>query len=174
VRDQVAIMWTVAGITALAGPSMAWRSYSAARGEAQTETQRLVVLQEKGATLARLRAASWRWSSLDPDEGSLAPRVTQALTAAGVPASSLASLTPQSQAMAGGLSKRSAAVSLVPITLPKLGAFLGAWRVAEPGWLVSSIEVSPDLEAAATPGADRPLRVSLTLESLAAAPGAAP
>jgi len=172
VKNSLAILWMLAGSAAVIAPAAAWRSYIMAHDRASFETTRLTSLRKKGDEIVKLRAASPRWSLPAQEAGSLAPKVTLALSAAGVAASALASLSPQSQTVAAPdgtrLLKRSAALTLTPIKLPELGAFLEAWRTASPGWVVALIDVSPDAAATTTPGADLPLRVNLTLESLAA------
>lgn len=168
----LAIAWTVAAAAALGGPTLAWRSYSGAHARAGVESRRLVALRDKGEEIASLRAASTHPRTRAAEEGSLTPRVAAALSSSGLPASCIASLTPQTQTVVGSaghrVTKRSAAVTLTPIKLPELGSFLQAWCNREPAWIVSSIELAPDTTAASSPGADLPLRVNLTIESLAA------
>jgi hypothetical protein len=73
---------------------------------------------------------------------------------------------------AGELKRQRATFTLVPITLPQLGAFLDAWRQREPYWTVASIDVGPEPirqnenGGAAAAGRDLPLRAVLTLEAI--------
>ena len=168
----LAIAWTLAGAAALGGPALAWRSYSGSHARASVESRRLVALRDKGEEIASLRAASTHPRTRASEEGSLTPRVAAALSSSGLPASCMASLTPQTQMVVGSngrrVTKRSAAVTLTPIKLQELGSFLQVWRTSEPAWIVSSIELVPDTTAASSPGADLPLRVNLSIESLTA------
>lgn len=61
-----------------------------------------------------------------------------------------------------------AVVTLSPVTLPQLGTFLAAWREREPGWTVSSLDLSPQTDKAEgkAGGRDLPLRVVIGLETL--------
>ncbi|MCK6458213.1 MAG: hypothetical protein L6Q92_17000, partial [Phycisphaerae bacterium] len=66
------------------------------------------------------------------------------------------------------------------VTLPDLGRFLEAWRKAEPGWVVTSIDLSAASgtsggsriktpENGSTSGRDRHLRALLAVEAVVAA-----
>lgn len=169
-KHAPAILWTITGVLTLAGPAWAWRWHHAASTRVYTEFGRLTSLREKAAEITCLRSASPKSPVRAHDEGSLAPRVASILASSGVPASVMASLSPQTQSVTAPdgtkLVKRSAAVTLTPMRLPELGAFLNAWRTAEPSWTISSIEVTPDPGAGVTPGADLPLRINLTIESI--------
>ncbi len=169
---SITILWTVAGLISLASLSVAWRLFHGARAERRLQTTRLESLRHKDGQIRRLKAATPRASVAENEPGSLAPRLTQALSAAGLPGTSLASLTPRSQTVTASdgrsVVKRSAALSISPIALPELGSFLAAWRTSEPRWVVASIELAPETGATAPPGANLPLRVNLVLEALAA------
>ncbi len=173
------IAWAVVVMAALAGPAVAWRALGAAQTSADAELRRLGSIRDKAGELRALRAAHSGPTAGAAGRGALAARVSRALASAGVPASALASFSPQSQpvshAPGGVLSRHSAAVVLAPITLPRLGSFLAAWRAAEPGWTISSIEVSPEsAPAGAAPGADLPLRASMIFESVSVEDPGAP
>jgi len=104
-----------------------------------------------------------------PPSTGLASQISKALAHCGIPASTLQSLSPESQSASGtGCIRKRATLNLTGLTLPQVGAFLAAWRGAD--YTVSSIELSP-LErtpqaSAASPGADLPLRAVITLEGL--------
>ena len=168
------VLWAITGAAAVGGPAVAWRARAVAHERAVAEERRAELLHAKAAELLRLRAGRPALPGATHEEGSFAPRVVSALAAAGVPASTLVSFTPRSQRIVASsgesLTRRSAAVALSPVSLPDLGKFLDAWRRAEPAWVVSSIDVSPDAAARAAPGADLPLRVNLTLEMVHAEP----
>lgn len=132
-------------------------------------SRRLELVDAKVAELKRLRVESPPPTLGPRDEGGLAPRLTQTLAAAGVPATSLSSLTPQNETIRTADGKqalrRRAAVTLAPIRLPEPGVFLDAWRKQNPQAVVSSIELSPEPSTTAPPGGDIPLRVVMTIES---------
>lgn len=173
-------LWALTAAASLAGPLVAWRAHAAAQRTATAITAGLASLQRQAEEATQLRAASPRTITGPRDDTALSPRLAQSLAAADLPPSTLASVTPHSETVTTPDSRkavrRKAAVTLTPITLPQLGAFLESWRTTEPGWLVSSIEVSPDAASTAAPGADLPLRATLSLESLFATdpPGATP
>ncbi len=168
------LLWVLCGAVALGGPIAAWRGYAGARRSADFELARLRSIRDKVSEIERLRRSAERLP-LAPEGGEgLATRIPHVLASAGVPAASLSSLAPQSESVtlpgAGKVTRQRAAVTLTPITLPQLGAFLAAWRRTEPGWNVATIEVAPDGTSTASPGADLSLRVSMTIESLSAEP----
>lgn len=117
----------------------------------------------------------------------LAPAVSATLAACGLPASVLSSLSPESESIEqvaprdGSASppqtvrliRKRATLVLTPITLPQLGRFLHDWRGRSPDWTVARLDVEPrgagEKGAGVTPGADLPLRVTLSIESLRAA-----
>lgn len=113
----------------------------------------------------------------------LSPTITAALASTGLPAQTLASLSPESatrERVEGGgtgsipaahVIRRRATLVLTPLTLPQLGRFLDIWRkqtlpdAGEP-WTVSRIDVEPRRDGQPTPGADLPLRATLVMESV--------
>lgn len=170
----IAILWLIVAATAVTATLVAWRACARAERGAAAQSQRLAALRTKWGEVERVRAALPAAAQAVADSGgeaALAARVTGSLASAGLPASALSSLSPQSERVrgpsggVGGLVRRKAAMTLTPVRLPELGAFLDAWRKSEPGWIVSSIEVAPDQAAAVAPGADLPLRATLVVES---------
>ncbi len=97
----------------------------------------------------------------------LQPRIASVLAACALPASALQSLAPepesaQRSADGGSLRRRRATLVLQGLTLRGLGSFLQGWRSVEPGWVISSIDLTQT--GTAEPGADLPLRAALVLE----------
>lgn len=120
--------------------------------------------------ITALRAAVPESPADDQARGGLTPRVTSALERAGLPASALASLSPEAKTQLAGqpglrVSRRRATLTLTGVTLPQVGKFLDAWRSAEPAWTAASIDISPAGGKAPEAGGDLPLRVVITIEA---------
>lgn len=167
----IASMWFIVVAVALTGPIASWRMFASARTTAQSQVRRLGSIEAKSAEIKQLRSQSPVTPSVERDAAGLAPRLTQSLAAAGIPPNSLASLTPQNETIRTPDGKqavrRRAAVTLAPVRLPDLGAFIDAWRRQNPEAIISSIDLSPENGASAPPGGDLPLRVVMTIESVA-------
>jgi hypothetical protein len=154
-----------AGTTAVA---VAGRAAAHAEVNARREIQRLDLLVDQTRTLIQFRPSTPRRTDVPAPDGGLAPSLTAALASCGLPPSTLGSLAPESQSANIGPLKvqhQRATMALSPITLPQLGAFLEAWGRREPAWAPSSIEIVPE-NRPAMPGADLPLRVIISLESI--------
>lgn len=167
----IASMWILVVAVSLAGPIVSWRMFASARVTAQNQVHRLESTEAKTAEIKQLRSQSTVTPSAGKDAAGLTPRLTQSLAVAGIPSSSLASLTPQNETIRTPDGKqairRRAAVTLAPVRLPDLGTFIDAWRRQNPEAIISSIDLSPESGASASPGGDLPLRVVMTIESLA-------
>ncbi len=153
----------------------------AAGSEASLQRERVraeVIVADVGR-LEQLRAklAASPNSSTDVQDvpaASLATRVSGVLSAAGLSQSNLAGLSPESAAQrsdAGTALRRRATLTLQSLTLRDLGRFIGEWRVREPAWTVTSIDLAPVSNATPphdkpAPGADLPIRVVLVVETL--------
>jgi hypothetical protein len=182
-RLGLVLLWTATIVT---GGSLLLAVAPRAR---QSEAQAAVRIAEyrglarSAEELARLRGADQPGSQADTQdaEPKLATAVTGALGAAGLPASALASLSPESESGellrqgARGASTTGARTMLVrwratlvltPLTLPQLGRFLTTWRERSPQWTPSRIDIEPRREKDVQPGADLPLRVTVGLESV--------
>lgn len=167
----IASMWFLVVAVSLAGPIVSWRLFASARTTAQNQVHRLESIDAKTAEIKQLRSQSPVTPSAAQDAAGLTPRLMQSLAAAGIPSSSLASLTPQNETIRTPDGKqavrRRAAVTLAPVRLPDLGTFIDGWRRQNPEAIISSIELSPDSGASVSPGGDLPLRVVMTIESVA-------
>jgi hypothetical protein len=117
----------------------------------------------------------------------MSSRVTAALGAAGLPASCMSSVQPDTETTVAQVENMQARRSRVTLTLdglslPQLGSFLDAWRRREPAWTVAGIDISPQppppptakrdttssstASSAWTRGGDAPLHVVLSIEYL--------
>jgi hypothetical protein len=157
--------WVVAALAVL--PSLAWLVEAARDAyDARTDARRAISVLERvtgqSGAIDAIRRSSPPQARLS---SGLAPRVTAVLGRCGIPPSAVLSLSPESAAGAGAVTQR-AALTLRSVTLPQVGAFLGAWRSEEPAWIIASIEVSPISEEASVPGGDLPLRALIGLEAL--------
>lgn len=170
----VRIAWVIVAAAGAVAIGLSWRSYAGARDRAERDMGRTTLLATQVEQLVIARAATERWSGRRRPASGLAARLGETLTACGVPggAGVLANVSPQPESPlsgapgAKGLMRQRASLTLAPITLPQLGAFLEAWRTGEPGWTVAGIEVSPEGARDAAPGTDLPLRAVLTLDAV--------
>ncbi|MCG3123897.1 MAG: hypothetical protein GIKADHBN_02335 [Phycisphaerales bacterium] len=139
--------------------------------------------------LASLKARYPAFAASDAPTEDLTRRVSRVISAAGLASSVLSNVSPDSDqpassaTSAGGTPlylRRSARLTLEGVTMPQLGRFLEAWRTAEPGWVVTSIDLAATSgssggsriktpEGGAAPGRDRPLRALLAVEAIVAA-----
>lgn len=164
---------------------------AAARARADLAT--LALVTEDALALTHLRPQSGRDLAREhPDSPKLAPAVSAGLAAAGLPASTLASLSPESaslesagdSAAAARIVRKRATLVLTPITLPQLGRFLQTWhdRASESSeagfddWTFARLDLEPRTDtntAANAPGSDLPLRVVMSIESVVIQPAPA-
>ena len=169
------------GVAAGAGRSALQARAAAVRAQASWE--------QLADAASRVRQAQATSPSFDEPVGdaqtAMIAKVSTALTRAGVPVARMTSLSPAGASPVGDTVRlsdhstvrrvrRSASVTLDPVSLPDLGAFLSAWRGEQPQWRVSSLQLTPvpikPSELSGTkslPGnvLARPLTVHLTLES---------
>ena len=151
--------------------------------EADRAIARLRVVQRQIAEIERLDAQTPDWAERRQPafgQGGLATAVNDVLAAAGVPASSLSSLSPAAEApvtlgSAGGAGgagsaafRRRAVLTLAPVTLPQVGVVLKTWRDAHPDWVIATIDLTPEPQGRRepSPGSDLPLRAVFGLETL--------
>lgn len=136
------------------------------------------------ATIQSLTARSPDWTrrtQVPLGQGGLATAVNDCLASAGLPQSTLASLSPSTDSPLAlgppgpgnaGLhlvaNRRRAVMTLAPITLPQTGKLLSAWRESHPDLVVTSIEISPEPlgRREPEPGSNLPLRAVITIETL--------
>ncbi len=181
-----ATRYTLSALLSLAAVAPAVLFYSRAAAQHSAATNRLERLQSHAATLVSARSAlpDWAARAITPGQkqstDALAPRVSAALSSSGLTPAALANLSvqsaPEGPLIAGGLRlhRRRATLVLSQVSLPRLGAFLQTWRAAEPDWRPTAIDASPETLSRAdkppAPGADLPLHIVLSLESLSIQP----
>jgi hypothetical protein len=165
-------MWAAVVLVSAGGVGLAGARYWAARDRATSERSRAGEVSQRLHEIARLRSSAPAWMVRGKPSTGLTPRISAALSACGLPASAMSSLSPEAESPLGDRdikARRSRAVlTLAPVTLPQLGGFLAAWRSREPDWTVSSIDLalqSGNGQGAAA-GGDLPLRAVLGLETL--------
>lgn len=125
------------------------------------------------------QAPDWTRRTQAPlGQGGLAAAVNDCLAGAGLPQTTLVSLSPSADspvAIGSGsagvnliANRRRAVMTLAPITLPQTGKLLNAWRQARPDWVITSIDLAPEPPGRREPepGSDLPLRAVITIETL--------
>lgn len=180
-RRGLALLWAVTILLSAAMlASVAPRALRAQR-TSQTQLAAASSLARSASELARLRAESPTDRATSEPEPKLATRVSAALAAAGLPASNLAVLSPESESVepvtaAAAVVRRRATMVLTPVSLPQLGRFLAEWRARSPEWTPTRIDLEPinagagpsSSSSSTQPGGDLPLRVTLAVESVRA------
>jgi hypothetical protein len=184
---SIRVLWgVVVLVAALALSITGWKWAQAASAE-RTQVQRLARLTTQANSINELRGKLPEWALAPKPPGTLAPEVSAILSASGLPASAMASLsadpdqggTGNNQGIGAGnggtgtvqARTRHATLVLGSVTLPQLGTFLQTWRDRQPAWTVATIDVTPELGSPAMAaktqtGGDLPLRAVLTMENL--------
>jgi hypothetical protein len=167
------LMWTAVIGMAVIAITTTGRSSSAARVAVQTRLIAFHGLADRVREYDRLQTQTARWPAA-PADTSLAQEVSAALAAAGLPASTLANLSPDNgTAVPGGpgLVQLRAGLTLNNVTLPQVGRFLAEWRRRQPSWTVTGIDLiqeQPKADAPNKTGGDLPLQAVLAMESIVA------
>lgn len=165
-------MWALTAALSATAVGIAGNRCWSARQSALGRIEQVRTLRNQSERLAALRASAPSWASGQRPGAGLTPRVSAALAASGLPASTMSGFSPEAESSVGEGELRArrsrAVVTLAPVTLPQLGTFLAAWREREPAWTVSSLDLSPQAEKtdARSAGRDLPLRVVIGLETL--------
>lgn len=167
-RPSLIAIWLCTAVLSTASLGWSLRDARSAHTLVATEASSLVRVQEQIEQLSTIPAAND--SASDQRDTTLTARVTAALADTGLPAASLASLSPEtrqslSKNTGTEVSRSRASLTLIPVTLPELGRFLAAWQRDQPAWTVTALELNPQHNAANTVGGDLQLRVVLTLET---------
>jgi hypothetical protein len=173
----IAWMWTAAA--AIAVPSLWITSTMAIRAAARkdAELDNLRTVTDQAGQVRLLRATTPALLAVRPSTEGLTPRLSAAMASCGIPAGSLSSLSPQAETAVAGaagvrLVRRHTALTLSPITLPQVGAFLATWRDREPAWTVTAVELTPEALVTGSArgsigtGTDMALRAAITLEEI--------
>lgn len=151
------ILWALCGVALTIAGTRAARDH----GRKQLAQAALVTVRQQAEEVVRWRASAQ--DTAPPPRDGLAGTISQELSRAGLNTSAMQSLSPEAQTSDHGLIRQHATLTLVGLTLPQLGKFLGTWRTNQP-WVVSGIDLSPT--GSASPGADLPLRAVLTLDGV--------
>jgi hypothetical protein len=176
----------ISGITLL----VSWRSQLVARHQAERSLARTHVLVSRIDQLNLAQDSNPPWATRRRPAPGVAAKLGDTLASCGIPTASLADVTPQPDAPVPGASggaritglrRQRTMLTLSPVTLPQLGAFLQTWRQRQPDWCVTGIEVSPagtgglgggGGPGSATggvypaPGGDLPLRAVLVMDAV--------
>jgi len=137
--------------------SAAWSMFATtsawqAHRDSQRAHARLAAVGRDAQELVQLRAGLTAAVHEKQPETVLVSAVSTTLVAAGMPSSTLTSLTPDSATAAEGSAfslggspfrRQGARLTLEPLNLSQLGRFLSRWRDAQPRWIVRTIELSP-------------------------------
>ncbi len=160
-RPTIVGLWIVVILASGVMVAVSGRSATTAASRARIETARAHEMITCAHEIAHLRAVAPRWTDESSPQPDLAQRLGAVIATAGLPASTLAMLTPDS---------RSAAITLTGLTLPRLGALLDLWREQGADWIVTNIELAPQSlgrrAADIPPGADLPLNILVRMESI--------
>ncbi len=182
---SIRVLWGVVATVAAVALSITGWKWAQATSAERTQTQRLARLTTQANSINDLRSKLPEWALASKAPGTLAPEVSAILSASGLPASAMASLSADPDQSTGnqgiGMGNvgtatiqartRRATLVLGSVTLPQLGTFLQTWRDRQPAWTVATIDVSPELGSSAMAtktqtGGDLPLRAVLTMENL--------
>lgn len=139
-------LWLVAVIALVFAALSAWSAHSASV-DSERARVRAASLARNLAEIDSLRAQKQTALLDSPPTESLSAAVRSSLKSAGIPDSTLRSLSsaPDESISAPGLDgyrRLSVSLQLTPITNKQLGQFLADWRQAEPAWLVTRIDLS--------------------------------
>ena len=135
--------------------------------EASSASQRLTGAEAMATRVLTLRAQQQVVLAGEPPRGAVSEAMGDALRAVGCPSRVLRNVTPgPAQALprtdGPARMRQSTRVTLQPIGLPDLGALLERWRIDQPVWIVSRIDVTPEaVGRGRAAGSDR---FSVTLE----------
>lgn len=188
------ITW-VAVLLVMLGVAWSGRRVAEARSDVARAEQRLIGVRRQLGEIADLRARpsgvsrASRVSHTSSPASGMVEEVGAALTRAGLPSSTLTSLSPGQETVIGSgttsttgttgitgegeIRRRVQRLVLEPVPLPALGKFLEAWRTAHSEWSVTLIEVAP-LDAGLRARGDAgsaggitltPVRAAMTMES---------
>lgn len=156
-RPTQLTLWITALAALITAMFAAWSARAAFMGASQA-ANRVVFLAHNLQELDSLRGQKQTALLDSPPTESMSATVRASLKAIGLPDTTLRVLTGfPDEALSGpgleGFRRLSVTLQLTPITTKQLGQFLGAWRTAEPAWLVTRIELThsaPETDASST------------------------
>jgi hypothetical protein len=165
--------WVVVLGASAVGVSVSGRGYLSARSSATLELERAGGIVRQVAELEAARPVAAQWRERRRPTSGLAANLGQTLSACGIAPGALVNVSPQPESPVesaananADLRRQRAALTLYPVTLPQLGAFLESWRAREPYWTVTTIDLSPDAAAKLPGGGDIPLRAVMNMEAV--------
>lgn len=166
---SIAAMWIVTAAASAAILVLTWPGAVRSSRLAEREESTLVSASQDANAIVALRASVPNPVS-NQSQGGLTPRITVALQRAGLPATVLASLSPEAESRVEfrrgiHVLRRRATLTLSGVTLPQVGRFLDSWRSTEPAWTPASIDLSPVGGSPPVGGGDLPLRVVIAIET---------
>lgn len=168
--SKAPLLWSLTLASSAAALAYSGHRASSARAAAERARAEHTRVRAQAQELLALRAQADKPGAGGPGAGpGLTQRLTAALTQARLPPAALSNLTPEPPSPSPeqpGLQRQRATLSLTGLSLPQLGAFLEAWRTAEPAWTITRIDLAPQGGPAPSAGGDLPLRTGLTLEAL--------
>jgi hypothetical protein len=178
VNTRIILVWCAGLVIAAAMTGRCGIRAREAQRAAGVLTVRYERVSNQAASLASLRLSVPAPAGNNTVQGGLAQRLSAALVVAGIPASALSALSPESEVpvdrSGSGRKRRRAAVTLVSVTLSQVGALLDTWRQREPAWVITSVDLSPQAGAAPPAGGggggELPLRIVVALEINETAP----
>jgi len=128
---------------------IAWRGYDDAHQQLRAGQAQLTAIERDVAEIIALRGLDQHIADRKPPERDVIARVNAALTRAGLPASALTSLTPESDAALPDNSqyhRQTLRLSLRSLDIQRLGTFLSAWRNSQLVWTITQIELTHSRE----------------------------
>jgi hypothetical protein len=167
--SRLVLLWIIALLVSAGALAIAGREYRAARSQAEMELKRLGAVIPQAQEIAVLRAAVQSGPVRQLADAAIAPRISSVLASCGLPAASLANVSPDVQTTGDAqqrTTRQRATITLAPITLREVGRFLDAWRSAEPDWTITSLDLAPQPRGSAAPGGDLPLRAIIVIETI--------
>lgn len=166
---SLVILCSVACAVILAWPLA---RYTDSTGRAAAALHRRDAMVRDATEVEQLRALRPAISAGKRPQPNVYAHVTDALVESGLPAQLLKEVAPGedgSVSVEGSMAlhrRQSMRVAFEPLTLPQLGQFLAVWRMRQPEWTCTTIQVTPVAERSAkTSGVLRPLRVAMVMEA---------
>lgn len=141
------LIWTLVVGGSISLLASGGHSFGIARSHSLQADHRRQTLHRQAEELVSLQSALPPWAMQAPTQG-LAPRVSDSLATCGLPPTVMQNLVSQPGVSVNGttgaaIKRRTASVTLSPLTLPELGRFLESWHAREPGWIVAAIDLTP-------------------------------
>lgn len=165
---RLAFIWIAAAAVLLLTLGISLPASLAARSRAHAAELQLAATARDAESI-RVLKASIPPETPDEPAGGLTQRISASLLRAGLPATALASLSPEAESPGASqpgvrVARRRATLTLAALALPQVGRFLDDWRTTEPAWVPVSIDLAPMGGKPPEAGGDLPLRAVIVLE----------